>query len=66
MIIREPWYVDPVVYSTLEHSRKKTSSYTLEEGGGEDYQKVNDLYQRSPVPGYFVGKVQIVDNRPLA
>ena len=62
MITTEPWYVDPQVYQTLKNTPPQGSTYVLIEGGPGDYQKVNTLYQQSPVPGYYPGKVEMIYN----
>ena len=62
MISTQPWYVDPQIYQTLKTTPPPGSTYVLIEGGPGDYQKVNALYQQSPVPGYYLGKVEMIHN----
>ncbi len=66
MITTEPWHIDPSVHHTLQNSPQKTSTYTLVAGGPTDYQKVATLYQKSPVAGYHVGRVEIIYNPAFA
>ena len=64
MITTEPWYIDPSIYQTLP--QKGGSTYTLVAAGKSDFQKVNDLYQKSPVKGYFISQLQVVHNPAMS
>ena len=65
MISTQPWYIDSSIHNTLQQSPQKTSTYTLVEGGKGDYQRVVTLYQKSPLPGYGVGRIEIINNPAL-
>ena len=65
MISTQPWYIDSSIHHTLQQSPQKASTYTLLEGGKGDYQKVVTLYQKSPLPGYGVGRIEIINNPAL-
>ena len=61
----QPWYVDQSAFIDLQQSAQKTNAYILVDGGLEDYRKVTELYQRSPVTGYHVDRVEVVGNPAL-
>jgi WD40 repeat protein len=64
MINNEPWHINPQVYQTLQNTPQK-SGYTLIDGASDDYQTVTTLYQKSPIKGYIIGKIQIINNPAL-
>lgn len=64
MIQNQPWYVDSQVFQTFINSQV-ISNYTLADGGSADCQKVVNLYQKSPVHGWQIGGVQIINNPAL-
>ncbi len=65
MITTEPWHIDFTAHQALQQSPQKASTYTLLEGGPSDYQKVTILYQKSPIAGYHIGRIEIIHNPAL-
>ncbi|HEY4832829.1 MAG TPA: hypothetical protein VIH61_09760, partial [Waddliaceae bacterium] len=64
MISNEPWHIDSGLYNS-QQNQQKASADTHVEGGKGDYQKVATLYQKSPVPGYDIGRIDIINNPAL-
>lgn len=67
------WHIDPEVYAKVKALSTAPTSYTkstkapymIIEGGNEDKKKVRELYERCPVEGYAIAKVEVIYNLTL-
>ncbi len=61
--VEKSWHFDPATERSAALSATPDAKYQLLEATEKDKQKAVESYQHHPVPGYEIGRVQIIYNR---